>query len=65
MITEIDESKTLTKHITWKCKRKLNSRKCCSNQKGNNDKCRCECEKHNTCEKDYISNPAICSSENG
>ena len=65
MITEINELKTLTKNITWKCKCKLNCRKCCSNQKGNNDKCSCECEKHNTCEKDYISNPAICSSENG
>ena len=26
--------------------------------------CRCECKKHNICEKDYIWNPATCSSKN-
>ena len=51
MITEKNESKDLTKYI--------------SNQKWNNDKCRCECKKHYLREKDYISNPAICSCENG
>ena len=33
-----------------------------SNQKWNIDKCRCECKnpkKQNTCEKDYIGNPAV------
>ena len=44
MITEIKESKTLTKNISSKCKYKFDGRKCNSNQKWNNDKCRCECE---------------------
>ena len=38
MITGINESKTLTKHI---------SRQCNSNKWWNNDKCRCECKKCN------------------
>ena len=32
MITGINESKTLTKHILWKCKCKLDGTKCNSNQ---------------------------------
>ena len=65
MITEINESKTLTKHISWECKFKFDGRKCNSNQWWNNDKCRCEYEKRHVCEKDYIWNPATCSFENG
>ena len=57
MITGINESKTLTKHIC-KCKCKFDGRKCNSNQKWNNDKCRCECKKHHIFEKDHIWNPA-------
>ena len=43
-------------YIWWK--------KCNSNQKVNNDKCRCECKKHKY-EKDSTWNPATCSCENG
>ena len=43
MIAGINESKTLTKHVSCKCKSKFDSRKCNSIQKWNNDKCRCEC----------------------
>ena len=32
---------------------------------GNNDKCRCECKKHDMYEKDYIWNPSTCSCKNG
>ena len=44
MITGINESKTLTKHISCECKCKLDGRKCNSNQwwnqiQINNDKC--------------------------
>ena len=39
MLTGINESKILTKHISCKCKCKFNGRKCNSNQKFNNDKC--------------------------
>ena len=63
MITQINELKTLRKHISCKCKCKFDGRKC--NQKRNNNKCRRECKKHHTCEKNYIWNPATCSCKNG
>ena len=65
MITEINESKTLTKHISYECKCKFDGIKCNSNQNRNNDKCRRQCKKHHTCGKDYIWNPATCSYKNG
>ena len=42
MITIINESKTLTKIVSCKCKCKFDGRKCNSNQKRNNDRCRCD-----------------------
>ena len=65
MITEINESKTLTKHISCECKCKFDGRKCNSDQKWNNDNCWCESKTHNICEKDYIWNPDSCSCKNG
>ena len=65
MITGLNESKTLTRHILYECKCKFDGRKCNSNQWSNNDKCQCEREKHQICEKDYIWNPATCSCKNG
>ena len=37
MITGINESKALTKHITCECKCKFDGTKCNSNQRWNND----------------------------
>ena len=65
MITWINESITLTKYISCKCKCKFDGRKCNSYQKWNNDKCRCECKKHHIWEKYYIWNPATYSFKNG
>ena len=65
MITGINESKTLTKHIICECKRKFDGKKCNPDQRWNNDKCRCECKKRHLCEKDYVWNPATCSCGNG
>ena len=68
MIIEINKQKTLTKHTSHKCKCKFDSKKYNSNQIWNNDKCRRECKnpkEHNTRKKDYISNPASYSCENG
>ena len=65
MITGINESKTLTKHVSCECKCKFDCRKCNSNQKRNNDKCWCESKTHHICEKDYVWNPATCSCKNG
>ena len=39
MITEINESKTLTKHISYECKCGFDRRQCNSDQWWNNDKC--------------------------
>ena len=65
MTTVIDESKTLTKHMSCKCKRKFDGGNSYSNQEWNNGKCQCECKKHHTCKKVYTGNPATCSCENG
>ena len=65
MITRINESKTLTKHMSRECKCKLDGTKCNSNQQWNNDICQCQCKKHHISEKDYVRNPATCNCENG
>ena len=65
MITGINESKTLTKHISCECKCKCDGTKCNSNQWWNNNKRRCECEKYYICENDYVWNSATCNCENG
>ena len=46
---------------------KLDVRKCNSNHKCKNDKCRCESKNpitHHVSEKDYIWNPSTCRCEN-
>ena len=45
MITGINKSKTLTKHLSCKCKCKFDGRKCNSDQWWNNDKCWYDCKK--------------------
>ena len=65
MITWINESKTLTKHISCKCKWRVDGGKINSCQWWNNDKCQCECKKCHVCEKDYAWNTATCNCENG
>ena len=52
MITGINESKTLTKHVLCEFKCKFDGTKGKSNQWWNNDKCRCECKKIHSCQKD-------------
>ena len=68
MVTGLNESKILKKHISYKCKYKFDSIICNSNQKRNNDnKCRWECriaKENNVCEKDYIWNSVACIFEN-
>ena len=65
IITRINESKTLTEHISFECKCKFNGRKCNSDQWWNNRKCRCECKKRHICEKDCVWIPATYSCANG
>ena len=64
MITGLNESKTLTKHISCECKCKLDEAKCKSNQWWNNNKCRCKFKKHHICEKEFVWNPSTCIYEN-
>ena len=59
MFIGINESKTLTRYVSCKCKYKLDGSKCNPNQKWNNDKCQCECIKHDICQKDQNWNPGI------
>ena len=42
MITRINGSKTLVKHLSCNCECKFDDRKCKSNQKWNNDKWWCK-----------------------
>ena len=53
MITGIDESKTLTKHISCECKWTFDGGKINSCQWWNNEKRQRECKKRHVCEKDY------------
>ena len=65
MLTGINESKVLTKHVSCKCKCKFDGRKCNSDQCWSNDKFLCECKKCHTCGKYYIWNPGTCNCEDG
>ena len=67
IVTRINESKALAKHISCECKCESDGRKCNSNQNWNNDKCQYECKnrrKHYACEKDYIWNLSTCTCKN-
>ena len=44
MKTRINESRTWAKHLSCECECKFDCKKCNSNQKWNNDKCRCGCK---------------------
>ena len=63
IIKGINESKTLTNHLSCKCK--FDGIKCQSNEWCNKDKCWRQCKKIHVCEKGYVFNPSKCISENG
>ena len=50
MISNKDEAKAKTEHISCHCKCKLGSTKCNSNQKWNNKACQCECKNYHKCQ---------------
>ena len=56
MITNTNEVKVMTKHISCDCKCKFNSTICNSSQKWNNKTCQCECKYYWKCKKDYSWN---------
>ena len=63
MITGINKSKTLTKHILFKCECKFDNRKCNSNQKWNNKLCQCKYKNYQMCKEDCSWNPSACICE--
>ena len=67
MITGINKSKTITKHIFCNCKCKFDGRKFNLNQEWSKDKSWCECKtllKNRVRKKDRIWNPITCAREN-
>ena len=48
-LTNKNKAITMTKHISFNCKYKLNSKICNSNQKWNNRTCQCECKNYHKC----------------
>ena len=62
IITNKNEAKTMTKHVSCDCKCKFNSTACNSSQKWNNKTCECEYKNYRKCKKDYSCNPrtSIC-----
>ena len=64
MITNKNEAKTMTKHISCDCKCKLYSTTCNSDQKWNNNTCQRECKNYHKSKKDYSWNPNTCICEN-
>ena len=63
MLTNKNEAKPMTKHISCYCKCKFNSTTCNSNQKWINKTCQCECKNYKY-KKDYSWNPSTCIYEN-
>ena len=63
MATEINELKTLAKHVSCKCKYRFDGRKCNTDQRWTNDKRWCDCKKRYVCKKDYVCSPSTCSCE--
>ena len=64
MITNKNEDKAMTKHISCDFKCKLNSTTCNSNQKWNQKTCQYECKNYRKCKKAYSCNPSTCIYEN-
>ena len=64
MITNKDETKAMTEHISYDFKCKFCSTTCNSKQKWNNKTCQCECKNYHKFEKDHIRNPSTCICEN-
>ena len=64
MITNKNETITMTKHISCDCKYKFKSTTCNSNHKWNNKTCQCEWKNYPKCKKDYCWNPSTCICEN-
>ena len=65
MITGINESKTLTKHISCECKCKFDGRICKSDQWWNIKRCWRECKKGHVCKNKNVSDSVTFTWKNG
>ena len=64
MITNKNEAKVMTEHISCDCKCKFDSSIYNLNKKWNNRTCQCRCKNYHMCMKDYSWNPSTCICEN-
>ena len=64
MITNKDEAKPLTEHISCDFKSKINNAACNSKQKLNKKTCQCECKNDRKCKNDDNWNPSTCIYKN-
>ena len=64
MITNKDEAKAITEHISCDFKWKFNRTTWSSKQEWNNKACQWECKNDHKCKKDYIWNASTCIFEN-
>ena len=58
MVTNKNEPKAMTEHISCDCKCKFNSTTCNSSQKWNIKTSQCECKNYRKCKKGYSWNPS-------
>ena len=63
-LTNKNEAKAMTKHISCDFQCKFNSTTCNSNPNFNDEICQCECKNDHKCRKDYSWNPSTCICEN-
>ena len=64
IITNKNETKAMTEHISSNCKCKFNTTICNSNPKWNSKTCQCERKNYCKCKKDYSWNTSTCICEN-
>ena len=64
VVTNKNDAKSMTEHISCDCECKPNSKTCNSNQKWNNKTCQYECKNYRKFKKGYSWNPSTCICEN-
>ena len=64
MITNKNEPRAITEHISCDCKCKFKSTTCNPYEKLNNKTYQCECKNYRKCKKDFSWNPSTCICDN-
>ena len=65
MIARINEATTLVKHISCDYQCYFNILNCNSDEKWNNETCRCQRKTYSMCTKNYSGNPNTCICKDG